>query len=77
MPHTCPSYPCPLPPALAFSCPLLQNIVWQEMDSKALKRAYGMQPHQKGVLVRGAGQLACGEAAAAAAACCWPLDRNP
>ncbi|KAL4421535.1 hypothetical protein ABPG75_010826 [Micractinium tetrahymenae] len=28
------------------------NIVWQEMDSKALKRAYGMQPHQKGVLVR-------------------------
>ena len=58
MPHTCPSYPCPLPPALAFSCPLLQNIVWQEMDSKALKRAYGMQPHQKGVLVRGAGRPA-------------------
>jgi hypothetical protein len=29
----------------------LQNIVWQEMDSKALKRAYHMQPHQKGVLV--------------------------
>ena len=28
------------------------NIVWQEMESKALKRAYGMAPHQKGVLVR-------------------------
>lgn len=28
------------------------NIVWQEMDSKALKRAYGLAPHQKGVLVR-------------------------
>ena len=34
----------------SLACPL-QNIVWQEMDSKALKRAYGMQPHQKGVLV--------------------------
>ncbi|PRW60277.1 Protease Do-like 9 [Chlorella sorokiniana] len=28
------------------------NVVWQEMDSKALKRAYRMEPHQKGVLVR-------------------------
>lgn len=28
------------------------NLVWQEMDSKALKRAYGMMPHQKGVLLR-------------------------
>ncbi|PSC68151.1 protease Do-like 9 [Micractinium conductrix] len=28
------------------------NVVWQELDSKALKRAYDMQPHQKGVLVR-------------------------
>ena len=34
-----------------------QNVVWQEMDSKALKRAYGMEPHQKGVLV---GHLAWG-----------------
>lgn len=24
------------------------NLVWQEMDSKALKRAYGMQEKQKG-----------------------------
>ncbi|KAL4855164.1 Protease Do-like 9 [Chlorella vulgaris] len=31
------------------------NIVWQEMDSKALKKAYKMQPHQKGVLVRSVG----------------------
>lgn len=42
----------PLPPL--HSAPLLQqNIVWQEMDSKALKRAYNMQTHQKGVLVGG------------------------
>lgn len=36
-----------------------QNIVWQEMDSKALKRAYGMEPHQKGVLVRALAGPAC------------------
>lgn len=36
----------------AVCCAVPQNIVWQEMDSKALKRAYKMQPHQKGVLVR-------------------------
>ncbi|KAI7836909.1 hypothetical protein COHA_009241 [Chlorella ohadii] len=30
----------------------MRNVVWQEMDSKALKRAYNMEPHQKGVLVR-------------------------
>jgi S1-C subfamily serine protease len=28
------------------------NINWQELDSKALKKAYGLGPHQKGVLVR-------------------------
>jgi S1-C subfamily serine protease len=28
------------------------NIAWQEMDSKALKRAYGLGPHEKGILVR-------------------------
>jgi S1-C subfamily serine protease len=28
------------------------NISWQELDSKALKKAYGLGPHQKGVLVR-------------------------
>jgi len=28
------------------------NINWQELDSKALKKAYGLRPHQKGVLVR-------------------------
>ena len=28
------------------------NIGWQEFDSKALKRAYGLGPHEKGVLVR-------------------------
>lgn len=43
---THPPPPTPAPPART------QNVVWQEMDSKALKRAYGMEPHQKGVLVR-------------------------
>ncbi len=28
------------------------NMTWQEMDSKALKKAYGLGPHDKGVLVR-------------------------
>lgn len=28
------------------------NLGWQEMESAALKAAYGMQPHQRGVLVR-------------------------
>jgi len=28
------------------------NINWQELDSKALKKAYGLRPHQKGILVR-------------------------
>lgn len=50
-----PTMPWPPP----RSTPALQNIVWQEMDSKALKRAYAMQQHQKGVLVRGALLLAC------------------
>ena len=28
------------------------NVAWQELDSKALKKAYGLGPHEKGVLVR-------------------------
>lgn len=28
------------------------NIGWQEMDSRALKKAYGMKPHEKGILIR-------------------------
>jgi S1-C subfamily serine protease len=28
------------------------NIGWQELESKALKAAFGMRPHQKGILVR-------------------------
>lgn len=28
------------------------NIGWQELDSRALKRSYGLGPHEKGVLVR-------------------------
>ena len=45
------------------------NIVWQEMDSKALKRAYGMGPHQKGVLVRRLPPLARGAEHACCTAC--------
>lgn len=28
------------------------NIVWQEMESRILKAAYGLDPHKKGVLIR-------------------------
>lgn len=47
-----PSRMCKLPSIHLPHIPApTQNVVWQEMDSKALKRAYGMEPHQKGVLV--------------------------
>ena len=53
--HCCPLHSRRLslfPDAAPPPRPRPQNVVWQEMDSKALKRAYQMQPHQKGVLVR-------------------------